>query len=233
MLVRDAQAGRFELLLAEALDRISRDQADIATLYKQLKFCGVPIVTLAEGTISELHVGLKGTMNALFLQDLALKTRRGLRGRVERGKSGGGLCYGYRVVSRLDASGNPVTGERAIDAEQAAVIRRIYHDFAAGVSPRAIAKSLNDQGIAGPAGRPCGTTPRCAAMSGAAPASSTTSSTSAGCQRYVKDPASGCRASTRRSNGLSPRCRSCASSTISSGRRSGRAWTRSPTATSS
>jgi site-specific DNA recombinase len=90
-LVRDAQCGLFQLVLAEALDRISRDQADIATLYKHLKFAGVPIVTLAEGAISELHVGLKGTMNALFLGDLAMRTRRGLRGRVEHGKSGGGL----------------------------------------------------------------------------------------------------------------------------------------------
>ena len=56
------------------------------------------IVTLAEGDITHLHVGLKGTMNALFLKDLADKTRRGLRGRVELGKSGGGLCYGYKVT---------------------------------------------------------------------------------------------------------------------------------------
>ncbi|GBR01742.1 hypothetical protein AOE01nite_28840 [Acetobacter oeni] len=97
-LLQDAQAGRFDIVLAEALDRVSRDQADVATLFKHLKFAGVPIVTLAEGEISELHVGLKGTMNALFLKDLAAKTHRGLRGRVEDGKSGGGLCYGYRVV---------------------------------------------------------------------------------------------------------------------------------------
>jgi len=29
--------------------------------------------TLSEGEINELHVGLKGTMNALFLKDLADK----------------------------------------------------------------------------------------------------------------------------------------------------------------
>jgi site-specific DNA recombinase len=39
--------------------------------------------------------------NALFLKDLAAKTHRGLRGRVKDGKSGGGLCYGYRVVKKL------------------------------------------------------------------------------------------------------------------------------------
>lgn len=84
-LVRDAQRGLFTVVLAEALDRISRDQADVATPYKHLKFAGVTIVTLAEGEISELHVGLKGTMNALFLKDLAMKTHRGLRARVEKG----------------------------------------------------------------------------------------------------------------------------------------------------
>ncbi|MFV0336307.1 MAG: recombinase family protein, partial [Tropicimonas sp.] len=36
-LMRDAQEGAFDILLAEALDRISRDQADVATLYKQLQ----------------------------------------------------------------------------------------------------------------------------------------------------------------------------------------------------
>jgi site-specific DNA recombinase len=50
----------------------------------------VRIVTLAHGELSEWHVGLKGTMNSLFLKDLANKTRRGLRGRIEEGESGGG-----------------------------------------------------------------------------------------------------------------------------------------------
>lgn len=91
-LLQDALAGKFEMILAEALDRVSRDQADVATLYKHLQFAGVKLVTLAEGEISELHVGLKGTMNALFLKDLAKKTHRGLRGRVEKGKAGGGYA---------------------------------------------------------------------------------------------------------------------------------------------
>ena len=67
-LLEDARRGAFEIVVAEALDRVSRDQADVAVLYKHLKFSGVMIVTLAEGEVSELHVGLKGTMNALFLR---------------------------------------------------------------------------------------------------------------------------------------------------------------------
>lgn len=86
-----------------------------------LRFAGVQIVTLAEGEISELHVGLKGTMNALFLKDLAAKTHRGLRGRVEKGKAGGGLCYGYDEVKRTDSEGEPVRGERKINEAEAVI----------------------------------------------------------------------------------------------------------------
>lgn len=157
-LMRDAQQGEFNILLAEALDRISRDQADVATLYKQIKFAGVTIVTLAEGEISELHVGLKGTMNALFLKDLAMKTHRGLRGRVEKGKAGGGLCYGYRVMKKTDANGEPVRGDREIVPEEAKIIRRIFREFASGKSPKAIAVDLNRDGVPGPLGRAWGDT---------------------------------------------------------------------------
>ena len=157
-LLQDAQRGKFDIVLAEALDRVSRDQADVATLFKHLRFAGVQIVTLAEGEISELHVGLKGTMNALFLKDLAAKTHRGLRGRVEKGKAGGGLCYGYDVVKRIDSDGEPVRGERKINEVEAAVVRRIFQEFAVGKSPRAIAADLNRDGIHGPFGRAWGDT---------------------------------------------------------------------------
>ena len=157
-LLQDAQRGKFDIVLAEALDRVSRDQADVATLFKHLRFAGVQIVTLAEGEISELHVGLKGTMNALFLKDLAAKTHRGLRGRVEKGKAGGGLCYGYDVVKRTDSEGEPVRGERKINEAEASIVRRIYREFAVGKSPRAIATDLNRDGIPGPFGHTWGDT---------------------------------------------------------------------------
>ncbi|MBC8051125.1 MAG: recombinase family protein [Chitinophagales bacterium] len=153
-LLSDAAQRKFNVILAEALDRLSRDQEDTAGVYKRMAFAGVKIITLSEGEVSNLHVGLKGTMNALFLQDLADKTRRGLRGRVEAGKSGGGNSYGYRVVRRLDATGDPITGEREIVEAEASTIRRIFREFSAGKSPRALAKQLNAENILGPGGRP-------------------------------------------------------------------------------
>src|SRR5580693_10127502 len=151
-LISDAMRGKFAVVLAEAMDRLSRDQEDIAGLFKRMAFSGVRIVTLSEGDVTHLHVGLKGTMNALFLKDLADKTRRGLRGRIEQGRSGGGLCYGYTIVENSDRGG------REIVQAEAAVVRRIFADFVAGKSPRGIAAELNREGTPGPGGRPWGDT---------------------------------------------------------------------------
>jgi DNA invertase Pin-like site-specific DNA recombinase len=150
-LMRDALNRRFDIVLAESLDRFSRDQEDTAGLFKRLTFAGVSIVTLAEGDITHLHIGFKGTMNALFLKDLADKTHRGLRGRVEGGKSAGGLCYGYHVVKSL-TGGTVTTGEREVEPAEAAIVERIFREYVAGVAPKAIAKRLNQERIVGPFG---------------------------------------------------------------------------------
>jgi DNA invertase Pin-like site-specific DNA recombinase len=129
-MLTDARSHSFDVVVAEALDRLTRDQEHVAALYKQLSFANVRIVTLAEGEISELHVGLKVTMNALFLKDLGAKTHRGLRGRIEAGRSAGGICYGYRTVREHDARGELIRGGRSIDATEAAIVRRIFEEFA-------------------------------------------------------------------------------------------------------
>ncbi|GLH80052.1 MULTISPECIES: recombinase family protein [unclassified Bradyrhizobium] len=151
-LIADALRGRFQVVLAEAMDRLSRDQEDIAGLFKRMAYANVKIVTLSEGEVTHLHVGLKGTMNALFLKDLADKTRRGLRGRVELGKSGGGNSYGYDVVKQFKSDGEQIRGDRTINATEAAVVRRIFRDYVVGKSAKRIAAELNRDGISAPNG---------------------------------------------------------------------------------
>ena len=151
-LMQAAKQGDFDVVIAEALDRISRDQEDIAAIYKRLTHADVRITTVSEGAVNELHIGLKGTMNALFLKDLAVKTRRGQRGRVEAGKIPGGNSFGYKIVRRLLDDGSVSTGEREIDPDQAAIVRRIFTEYAGGLVPRRIAASLNAEGVTGPRG---------------------------------------------------------------------------------
>ena len=140
-LLRDGRNGLFDVVISEGLDRLSRNQSDIAQIYQSLLFAEVMIETVSEGQISEMHIGLKGTMNALFLKDLAVKTHRGLKGRALAGKSAGGLTYGYRAGHKMDATGAPIRGDRVISAEEATVVRRIFADYAKGISHKKSAEA--------------------------------------------------------------------------------------------
>ncbi len=135
-------SGRADVLFAEALDRISRDIEHTARIAKRVAFRGARIITLSEGEISALHIGLSGTMAQLYLEQLAEKTKRGLRGVVADGRIPTGRAYGYRPTE--------VRGKFEIVPEQAQVVQRIMRDYAAGISPRAIAKAMNTEGIPGP-----------------------------------------------------------------------------------
>ena len=64
----------------------------------------------------------------------------------------GWLRYGYRVVKKLDERGEPIRGDREIDEAQAIVARRILREFASGISPSMIARTLNAEGVTGPDG---------------------------------------------------------------------------------
>ena len=151
-LLEDARSGAFEAVVAESIDRLSRDQEHIAAFHKAMLFADITICTSSEGDINELHIGLKGTMSALYLKDLADKTRRGLEGRVRKGKSGGGISYGYNVVDLRAADGSPVRGDRSINQSEAAIIRQIFREYSHGESPRSIAHNLNRTGVRGPSG---------------------------------------------------------------------------------
>jgi len=142
----DARKNMFDLVITEGIDRLSRNQKDIADIYQKLNFSGVKIHSLIEGEISVLHIGFKGTMNALFLNDLKQKVKRGQKGRLKEGRQPCGICYGYDVVHGEER------GVRSINQEQAEVIRRIYDLYNEGQSPRAIAKVLNNEGIPSPRG---------------------------------------------------------------------------------
>jgi hypothetical protein len=78
--------------------------------------------------------------------------RRGQRGRIELGKSCGGKTYDYDVVKQFASNGEPMRGDRTINAMEAAVVHRIFSDYVAGKSPKRIATELNKEGIRAPDG---------------------------------------------------------------------------------
>ena len=115
-----------------------------------------------------------------------------------------------------------------INEGEAAIVRRIFEEFAQARSPRAIAQSLNKERIAGPAGRNWGPSHSSASTIGsAARAFSTTSFIGRlvwNRQQFIKDPDSGrrqARVVTPKSNGSSRRCHSYGSLTRIYGARQG------------
>ena len=144
-LLAAARAGRFDVVVVEALDRLSRSLADVAAIHEDLKADRVAINTIAEGEAQTLQIAFKGGMNAMFLEELGRKTRRGLEGVARAGRVAA-LAYGYRIERRIGPRGEVTKGLRAVDQDQAEVVRRIFSDYAAGISPEQIAATLNADG---------------------------------------------------------------------------------------
>jgi len=146
-LMRDSSADKFDVVVAESLDRIARDQEDLAGIYKRLRFKQIEMWTVQDGRAGEIHVGVKGLLGTLYLKDLAQKTKRGQAGVIRDGRHNGGRSYGYRPVPGK-------AGILQIQEGEAAIVRRIFDSYASGRSPRDIAAELNREGIPGPRGGP-------------------------------------------------------------------------------
>src|SRR6202000_376545 len=105
-LMKATKLGNFNAVICESLDRISRDQEDLAGIFKRLKFREIKLIT-GEGETTDIHVGVRGIVGSMFLTDLGNKVRRGHNGRVREGLFPGVVTYGYALVP-----GKP--GERKI-----------------------------------------------------------------------------------------------------------------------
>ena len=151
-LLRDVSEERIDIVVAEALDRISRDLADLAWIHKRFRFRDIRLVTLEEGQVGPLHVSLKGAMAEEYVMSLAAKTRRGMEGVIRQGRAAGGLSYGYRVANRIGPDGQVLRGLREIDPDQAEIVLRIFRWYADGRSTRWIAGELNGAGVPAPRG---------------------------------------------------------------------------------
>jgi site-specific DNA recombinase len=146
-LLGDAAAGKFDIILAESPDRLSRDLADLATIRKTLAHQGVAIhsVNGGAGPLDVMEAGLRGIMGEMFLTDLKAKTRRGMLGVIREGRSAGGRQYGYRPVPGK-------AGQLEVVEAEAEIVRRIWREYAAGKSPRAIVADLNAERHVAPRG---------------------------------------------------------------------------------
>ncbi|WP_081496675.1 recombinase family protein [Novosphingobium sp. AP12] len=151
MLTRVEQ-GDIEQILVDTTSRIARNQGDSHHIRDRLNYWGARLFTLGDGEIDRFKGAIKGLLDEQQRVELRHNIKRGQRDTVAQGRSPAGIAYGYRTANRIDPNGRPVRGLREIDDDQAEIVRRIFRDYAAGVSPVAIAQRLNAEGIPGPRG---------------------------------------------------------------------------------
>ncbi len=145
-LMAASERGEFDILITEHTDRVSRDMADLGHIHKVLKFRGIEMHCVNGGLMDTVQIGMYGIVGQMQREEGARKVKRGMIGVVRSGRNAGGKAYGYRPVV-----GKP--GELEIVEEEAAVVRRVFDMYAAGISPRTIAGILNREAIPAPRGR--------------------------------------------------------------------------------
>ena len=161
-MLRDGQKGQFDVLLVDALSRLSRDQVETEKARRRLIHWEVRLIAISDGvdTQQEGHEVLssfKGIANEQYRAVLRKETTRGLKEAVHEGYHTGGRTYGYRHVRITDNSKKNSYGEpellgvkRELDEEQARVVRQIFEWYDKGRSPRQIVAELNSLGIPSP-----------------------------------------------------------------------------------
>ena len=131
---------------------------------RMLKFFGIRTIYISQQVDSdngqaETLLTVHGLVDGLYLQEMAKKIKRGLRGQQERGYSTGAKTYGYSSVpvvdpsGKCDADGPIIIGKKVeIDPEQATIIRQIFHWYVEGMSHPTMADRLTTMAVRPPRG---------------------------------------------------------------------------------
>ncbi len=142
-LMRD---GECDVVLAYALDRLSRNQNHIGVLFDEAETSGVRLEFVTEDfedtAIGKFIVAARAFVSEVEREKIAERTMRGKAERARNGQLAQGTgtgCYGYIYV--------PETGQRELNPGQAAVVRRIFEGWVSGKAVNRITTDLNADGI--------------------------------------------------------------------------------------
>ena len=138
--------GTADVIVAYAVDRLSRSQNHIGLLFDEFEGAGVTMAFVTE-RFEDTAVGRFILAARAFIAEVEREkiAERTMRGKEERARSGripqatGRGMYGYHY--------DPTVGRRVVNPEQAAVVRCVFEDFAGGASIIGITNALNEQGV--------------------------------------------------------------------------------------
>ncbi len=149
-LLADAQAGKFSAVIVYRLDRLGRSLLVIVDAHDRLQVAGVALRSATEPVDTSSPSGrLIFQMLASFAEyereTIGERTRAGLHRALRNGKHVGRVPYGYRVRSQ--------DGLLEVVEDEAAIVREIITNVAAGSTLYGESKRLNDEGVPSPGWR--------------------------------------------------------------------------------
>lgn len=144
-LLRDVETGRFEEVLAYKLDRLGRNTINILSLAQRLRDSGVGLRVqqfLFDGTpMGKLLLNLLSSIAEFERSLIRDRTMDGRRSRAAKGGyTGGRKAWGYDWKD----------GVWVIDQSIAERVRYMFGRYTGGMSFKALARDLNEKGVATP-----------------------------------------------------------------------------------
>ena len=150
-----AEAGTFEGVWCLSPDRLARNFAYQVLVSDELARLGVDVCFTDTPPIdgdpqARLLVQVQGLFSEYERAVLAERARRGKLYRVRSGEAiFGKVAYGYRRAARSEAG----PAHLVVYEPEAAVVRRIFDEYASGVSVRQLARRLYEDGVPTPTGK--------------------------------------------------------------------------------
>jgi len=147
----------FDAILVWKFSRFARSRKDAIVYKSLLKKYGVRVISITEPSddtpTGKLMEGIIESLDEFYSANLADDVLRGMTEAASRGfMVGSGTPYGYRRVKVLD--GRKERPKLKPDSETAPVVRRIFKLALRGLGAKEIARQLNEEGVAGPKGKP-------------------------------------------------------------------------------
>ena len=152
-LLEDWDRGAFDVLIVDEFSRLSRDALTQAQIIRRLESNQRVRMLSANGTDTakpnwQLPLGLEGIVSQQAGRDTRHRVVRGMLGQLERGYMIASPALGYSLKREFDAAGNHIGTHWEIHENDAAVVREVFERRAQGETMHAIARDLNERGIA-------------------------------------------------------------------------------------
>ena len=150
-MIRDALAGKIDLIVTKSVSRFARNTVDSLTTIRRLKEAGCECLFQKENIMT---FDSKGELLITIMSSLAQEESCSISENVTWGQwkrfSDGkvSIPYGQFLGYRKGADGLP-----EIVPEEAEIVRRIYREFLQGKSTNAIAAMLTEEGVPTPGKR--------------------------------------------------------------------------------